>query len=450
VQQLPARHGLNPKPGAPQTLRSPCSPFVEVAARATSLQPPQSAPKTVSLQLSRSMPPAVSPFAASAAAKPVQASPFAAAPAQQLQPGQPSNATGPAVQPMQDGQHSPFAAATVQPLQPKPPSPFAGAAAAATSPFATAASALSKASSSTSTESQRVQQPLESGGAAGELARRPSPPHLSTMLDALPLFAAPPGRSRPTRGGAAGPSAPPLPAVPPGQRSRSPGGRHLLPHRQSPDRITLEQLRSEILGDDPLSGSEAQLESLLSTGLPAAGAAAAVRAGGGALDGAQQPAGGSPSASLPPSPGGAQDSDWEIAPNGERLWVGLLRHLHELQVSHSGGLLSHRPHSPPALPTELEICKRPDGSLWQLGAGGFGRVYKAMRYGFTPVAVVRMCREWACPECYQTPCTGGGYLWLLHCPLIPHVCHLHPGPPCRKSWRCAGEAEGHCAAAELP
>ena len=48
--------------------------------------------------------------------------------------------------------------------------------------------------------------------------------------------------------------------------------------------------------------------------------------------------------------------------------------------------------TPPCLsclpPTELEICKRADGSLWQLGAGGFGRVYKAMRFGYTPVAVV--------------------------------------------------------------
>lgn len=36
---------------------------------------------------------------------------------------------------------------------------------------------------------------------------------------------------------------------------------------------------------------------------------------------------------------------------------------------------------------EVEICRRPDGSLWQLGAGGFGRVYKAMRFGVQPVAV---------------------------------------------------------------
>ena len=31
--------------------------------------------------------------------------------------------------------------------------------------------------------------------------------------------------------------------------------------------------------------------------------------------------------------------------------------------------------------------KRPDGSLWQLGSGGFGTVYKAMRNGVQPVAV---------------------------------------------------------------
>ena len=48
------------------------------------------------------------------------------------------------------------------------------------------------------------------------------------------------------------------------------------------------------------------------------------------------------------------------------------------------------PSTPPTASspaTELEICRRPDGSLWLLGAGGFGRVYKALRFGCTPVAV---------------------------------------------------------------
>ena len=31
--------------------------------------------------------------------------------------------------------------------------------------------------------------------------------------------------------------------------------------------------------------------------------------------------------------------------------------------------------------------KRPDGTDWQLGSGGFGTVYKAMRNGVQPVAV---------------------------------------------------------------
>ncbi|KAL4419698.1 hypothetical protein ABPG75_006796 [Micractinium tetrahymenae] len=38
-------------------------------------------------------------------------------------------------------------------------------------------------------------------------------------------------------------------------------------------------------------------------------------------------------------------------------------------------------------PEEIKILKRPDGSEWQLGSGGFGTVYKAMRNGVQPVAV---------------------------------------------------------------
>jgi hypothetical protein len=44
-------------------------------------------------------------------------------------------------------------------------------------------------------------------------------------------------------------------------------------------------------------------------------------------------------------------------------------------------MLSHE------LGAEIEIMKRPDGSLWELGAGGFGRVFKAIRNGVQPVAV---------------------------------------------------------------
>ncbi len=39
--------------------------------------------------------------------------------------------------------------------------------------------------------------------------------------------------------------------------------------------------------------------------------------------------------------------------------------------------------------------KRPDGGDWELGSGGFGQVYKALRHGVQPVAVkiimVRVC-----------------------------------------------------------
>lgn len=41
----------------------------------------------------------------------------------------------------------------------------------------------------------------------------------------------------------------------------------------------------------------------------------------------------------------------------------------------------------PCPPAEISICKRVDGRDWQLGAGAFGRVYKALRDGVAEVAV---------------------------------------------------------------
>ena len=36
---------------------------------------------------------------------------------------------------------------------------------------------------------------------------------------------------------------------------------------------------------------------------------------------------------------------------------------------------------------EIQIAKRPDGSDWELGSGGFGMVYRGLRNGVQPVAV---------------------------------------------------------------
>lgn len=48
---------------------------------------------------------------------------------------------------------------------------------------------------------------------------------------------------------------------------------------------------------------------------------------------------------------------------------------------------------------ELQLARRPDGSDWLIGSGGFGRVYKALRNGVQPVAVkiipVRMASIYA-------------------------------------------------------
>lgn len=38
-------------------------------------------------------------------------------------------------------------------------------------------------------------------------------------------------------------------------------------------------------------------------------------------------------------------------------------------------------------PEDVEVCRRPDGTWWQLGTGGFGTVYKGLYHGIHPVAI---------------------------------------------------------------
>lgn len=42
------------------------------------------------------------------------------------------------------------------------------------------------------------------------------------------------------------------------------------------------------------------------------------------------------------------------------------------------------------LPTDVNICKKPDGMLWRLGKGGFGEVFKGLKDGVDEVAVKRV------------------------------------------------------------
>ena len=44
-------------------------------------------------------------------------------------------------------------------------------------------------------------------------------------------------------------------------------------------------------------------------------------------------------------------------------------------------------HATPCPSAEIQVMKRPDGTDWQLGSGGFGTVFKALRNGVQPVAV---------------------------------------------------------------
>lgn len=70
-------------------------------------------------------------------------------------------------------------------------------------------------------------------------------------------------------------------------------------------------------------------------------------------------------------------SDWEISPDGEAGDCSGYKSGSRLHCFTDGSI-------PRA---EIQIAKRPDGSDWELGSGGFGMVYRGLRNGVQPVAV---------------------------------------------------------------
>lgn len=53
--------------------------------------------------------------------------------------------------------------------------------------------------------------------------------------------------------------------------------------------------------------------------------------------------------------------------------------------------------------TELEVCRREDGTLWELGRGSFGTVFKALRRGVQEVALKKVDKISALHlQCCQT------------------------------------------------
>ena len=85
--------------------------------------------------------------------------------------------------------------------------------------------------------------------------------------------------------------------------------------------------------------------------------------------------------------------------------------------------------------------KRPDGSLWRLGAGGFGTVFKALLHGVQPVAVKASALSRS-PPCLGMQ-GGGSSSWcqqLLGDPVRPTSSNTDTGQcmsciTCKAPWQ---------------
>lgn len=74
---------------------------------------------------------------------------------------------------------------------------------------------------------------------------------------------------------------------------------------------------------------------------------------------------------------------------GTRVFVHHSQQVGEGADGDNGGIDNTEPLQPvwSARPEDVEVCRRPDGSWWQLGVGAFGTVYKGLFRGYINVAI---------------------------------------------------------------
>ncbi|EIE26921.1 kinase-like protein [Coccomyxa subellipsoidea C-169] len=97
-------------------------------------------------------------------------------------------------------------------------------------------------------------------------------------------------------------------------------------------------------------------------------------------------------AGMPPANGSTAHSNGTNGTNGSSETVGLISgRKASRQLSAASSLPEVVPSSSWEIkPSEIVICKHPDGSDWEIGSGGFGKVYKAQWNDYQQVAVKQL------------------------------------------------------------